>query len=134
MLLREMWNEARKIYEENNDEYEYIGVRFENKERTIGETCECSKNNSNREDERDFPEFDSEEYSELESFDGTSSWDLSKNETYKVDKYFAEKECSRAFMQDHCYIIAGNGNSNVDDGLDDNEVVIVDAKVIARLF
>lgn len=133
MNLKEMWNEANRIFEENEDTYTFIGIRFENKQRELNEICECSKNNTDREDERDFPEFGTDEYNESATFNGTSAWNLNNN--YKVDKDNADKECSRFYPeQDHCYIIVGNYNCNADDGLDDNEVVIEDAKVIAQLF
>ena len=134
VTLTEMWEEVKKIYDTNEDSYNYIGIRFEDKSRKIGDTCECSKHNTNREDERDFPEFGSEEYNSMFTFNGTSAWNLSQKEVYKVDKFYAEKDCTRAFLQDHAYIIAGDYITNMDDALDYNEIVIEDAKVITIIF
>ena len=53
---------------EDLDEYWgwYFGIRFENKERTTGEIItDRSKHNIDREDERDFPQFGSDEYEEM---------------------------------------------------------------------
>ena len=132
MLMKEMIEIAKKVYTENEDDYTFIGIRFENKERKIGDVCEHSKNNSAREDERDFPEFGTEEYEEMPEFDGTSAWNLidfkvnKDNENMDTDSFYID--------EDHCYIIAGKYNCNADDGLDDGEIVIEDAKVIAKIF
>lgn len=112
----------------------YIGIRFEDKQRKINEICEYSKHNTDRDDERDFPEFNSEEYKNMYTFNGTSSWDLSQNEAYKTNDYNANIDCTKNFLQKHCYIIAGNTITNIDDGLDDNEIVIKNAIVIVQMF
>jgi hypothetical protein len=113
--------------------YEYIGVRFENKERQIGDICENSKHNPDRDDERDFPKFDSEEYAELPELIGTSAWDL-RDIKYLINREnWIDSNANWDYAREvsHCYIIAGNdlGNNNVT--LDDCEICIVDAKVIA---
>lgn len=112
--------EALEKYE---DQYPYIGIRFEDKEREIGDICENSRHNTDREDEREFPEFGTEEYEELFELDGTSAWNL---ETY--DDFVG------GFDTYHCYIVAGNRITNRDDGLDDNEIVIENAEVIEKIF
>jgi len=55
--------------------------------------------------------------------DGTSAWNL---ETYR--------DFEGGFNREHCYIIGGNQIANQDDGLDDNEIVIVNAKVLEKIF
>ena len=123
------------IYETNKNEYEFIGLRFENKQRETNEICECSKNNPNREDERDFPQFGTEEYNNYATWNGTSAWDLSEKHTTKVNSWESNKETDCCYIDEaHCYIVAGNYNCNSDDGLDDYEIVIEDAKVIAVIF
>ena len=56
-----------------NESYEYVGVRFEDKVREISDVCECSKHNPDREDERDFPVYGSEEYEDLPELNGASA-------------------------------------------------------------
>lgn len=134
MLLKDFWVKAKELYEINIDGYDYIGIRFEDKSREIGDICECSKHNTDREDERDFPEFGTEEYDEMDELGGTSAWNLARAYTYDYPDYNADKEVTRCFFQTHCYIIASNNITNEDDGLDDGEIVIEDAKVVAILF
>jgi len=139
MNLNEMYAKVKEIYEANENEYYYIGLRFEDKDREVGEECEWSKHNPDREDERDFPAFGSEEYDDLPTLDGTSAWDLSElSDSYypgygrprNVDPY---KDCSRYFLAEHCYVIAGKRQGYHDDP-DDGEILIKDAVVIAKIF
>lgn len=115
--------QCKEALEKYQDDYHYIGIRFEDKEREIGEICENSRHNTDREDEREFPEFGTEEYNEMLELDGTSAWNL---ETYD--------DFEGGFNTYHCYIVAGNRLTNKDDGLDDNEIVIENAKVLERIF
>lgn len=115
--------QCKDALEKYEDSYYYIGIRFEDKLRQAGDICECSKHNIDREDERDFPEYGTPEYDEMFEFDGTSAWNL---ETYD--------DFEGPFMTDHCYIVAGRRITNRDDGLDDNEIVIEDAKVLEIIF
>lgn len=133
MTVAEMYAKAKGIYTANEDTYYYIGLRFENKEREIGEECEYSRHNADREDEREFPEYGTEEYEEMELLDGTSAWDMSISSTYDYPASAAEKECTRYFTTDHCYVIAGKRQSRHEDP-DHGEIVIKDAVVIAQLF
>lgn len=114
---------CEKELEKYQDKYYYIGIRFEDKEREVGEICECSRHNIDREDERDFPEYGTEEYEKMFELDGTSAWNL---ETFD--------DFEGPFNTWHCYIIAGNRITNKDDGLDDNEIVIENAVVLEKIF
>ena len=136
MNIVEMYELCKKIYNENTDKYDYIGLRFEDKERTIGETCEYSRNNIDREDERDFPEYGTDQYFEMEELDGTSAWDMSKDSIYDIPSFWdKEKECSLHFQTWHCYIVAGNRLGHTSNTvIDVNEIVIKDAAVIAQIF
>ena len=129
MTAVEMKEMVTRIYEETSYDFDgnyyEVGIRFEDKEREVGEICENSKNNYDREDEREFPEYGTEEYDEMEEFDGTSAWDL---------RNFDDWENQSRYITKHCYIVAGNDLTNKDDGLDVNEIVIENAKVIARIF
>lgn len=73
MNIEKQCKEALKKFE---DMYYYIGIRFEDKDREVGEICECSKHNLDREDEREFPVYGTPEYDELPELDGTSAWNL----------------------------------------------------------
>ena len=129
MTAADMQDMVTKVFKANSWDYDgdyyNVGIRFEDKDRNIGDTCEHSKNNCDRLDERDFPDFDSPEYNDLPEFDGTSAWDL---------RVYRKWDTPSSFLTDHCYVIAGNYLTNRDDGLDDGEIVIEDAVVIAKIF
>lgn len=111
----------------------HYGIRFENKVRNVGEVIEdLSRHNLDRDDERDFPEFGTDEYSNAPVLDGVSAWDLDGKWSRSVgaDGYFDELH----FEAERCYIIASDDIANCDDALDENEIVMVDAKVIAAIF
>lgn len=114
---------CKEALEKWEGKYYYLGIRFEDKEREIGEICECSRHNIDREDEREFPEYGTDEYWEMPELDGTSAWNL---ETYD--------DFEGVFNTYHCYIIGGNRITNQDDGLDDNEIVIENAVVLEKIF
>lgn len=143
MTYREFYDKIKEVCIEN-DSYNYIGVRFENKVREIGETCENSKHNIYREDERDFPEFGTEEYNDMLELDGTSSWlvydsmfdwadeiEPSNNPGIALrgksmdDEMFTEAE--------HAYMIAGSRINNHSDA-DNGEAVIENAVVIDIIY
>lgn len=117
MALLAQWEEEDEFYE--------IGIRFEDKERQVGDVCEYSKHNTDREDEREFPEFGSEEYEDMYEFDGTSAWNLATYEDWADEGRHTSH---------HCYLIVGNRLTNRDMDLDDNEIVIEDAIVYAKIF
>ena len=134
MNIAEMYAKVKEIYEANEGEYWYIGLRFENKERAIGEVCEHSRHNADREDEREFPDFGSAEYEEMEELDGTSAWDMSISSTYEYSSWDAKQDdCRKCFIPEHCYVIASNRQGRHDDP-DHGEILIKDAVVIAKIF
>ncbi len=116
---------CKKIYNENIQSmdnwagYEYIGLRFDDKEREVGEICEYSRYNNDR-----------------EVLDGTTALDLSEKEIYQMSLIEnREADCSHLFNTKHCYIVAGNTLGSTSDGqLDENEFVIKGALVIAQIF
>lgn len=121
--LKEVVERIIQKQEDGEIEYEVIGIRFEDKERQVGEICERSRHNIDREDEREMPEYGTEEYEEMMLLDGTSTWDIHEFDDFDgvYDNY-------------HCYIIAGDVTTNHSDALDDGEVVIQDAKVIEVVY
>ena len=133
MTFKEMKELIEKAIAENDD-HKYLGLRFENKEREIGEICEKSRHNADRDDDRDFPEFNSDEYENLEQFNGTSAWDLSIN---NIDRLFKgewdEWDEEIYFEREHCYVIAGEKVDNHPDR-DYDEIIIEDAKIVAKIF
>lgn len=143
MNVAEMYDLVKKIYEENEGTYSFIGLRFEDKVREVGDECEWSKHNPDRADDREFPEFGTEEYDELAELNGTSAWNMASY-GYKSDFYpgygsgkptESDKKYSLVglFGAYHCYVIAGNRLGTHDDP-DPGEILIKDAKVIAKIF
>ena len=136
MTNKEIKEKIEKAYNEYENEYEYIGLRFENKDREIGDICENSKHNPNRDDSRDFPEYDSEEYEKLPEFEGTSAWDLNLKDMHRTwfGEYMEDDEESYYPEEyNHAYIIAGNEVDNHIDR-DYDEVIIKDAEVVEIIF
>lgn len=134
MNIVEMYALCKNIYTNNNEEYDYIGLRVEDKVRSIGDTCEKSRHNPNRDDERDFPVYGSDEYVAMQELNGTSAWDLSHPISYKIQPWQSKtNDCREHFTSDHCYVIAGHYTHTHDDA-DAGEIVIKDAVVIAQIF
>jgi len=142
MDVFELYQKARKIYEAIKDDYDRVGIRFENKDRAVGETCDWSRHNPYRDDERDFPDYESDEYAELPVLDGTSAWDLRLldddyfpgfGDTRRLTWIKPGNDVRNYVLAQHCYIIAGNDPGRHDDP-DEGEILIRDAVVIAKLF
>lgn len=137
MNIPQMIEKIKEAYSIYQDDYYYIGIRFENKQREIGEECEYSRHNPNREDEREFPHYGTERYDGMEDLDGTSAWDLSDIDSvikWTLPRDYDEnKEASRYFLTEHCYIIASN-QKGYHDNPDDNEILIKNAKVVDIIF
>lgn len=121
---------AEKIFKKNEETEEYYfedwGVRFDDKAYEIGETIPDSKDNTGREDERDFPEFGSDEYNELPDMPGASVWSF---------KSFMEELKSNPdskLWKPYYHIVVSNSPQQY-DVVDDNESVFASPKVIARV-
>ena len=136
MTNKEIKERIEVAYNEYENEYEYIGLRFEEKDREIGEICGNSKHNPNRDDSREYPEYDTDEYEKLPEFEGTSAWDLNLKDMHRTwfgeymeddEKSYYPEEYNRA------YIIAGNEVDNHIDR-DYDEIIIKKAEVIAIIF
>lgn len=142
MNLVEMNEKIKEIYKRyadtvDNDyagEYEFIGIRFEDKDREVGDIItDNSRNNIDREDERDFPEYNTEEYFEMEELDGISAWNFEQYD-FNIPSYKNEKsEAKKNHIQEHCYILGANNLSET-DLMDDGEIIMEDAVVLAKLF
>jgi len=132
MTNKEIKELIENAYEELKDNHRYVGLRFEDKEREIGEICENSKHNPDREDPRDYPEYGTEEYENLPEFNGTSAWDLDISDMHRTwfdSNYMDDNE--KSYYPDeyeHCYIIVGNAVNNHHDR-DYDEIIIKNAEV-----
>jgi hypothetical protein len=136
-------SEVAKIIMEivENGEYEFYGIRFEDKSYSVGDVVANSKHNPDREDERDFPEYGTKEYEECEDLDGASAWRCVDSYGRFIDECLTsnggwrETMDSEAFSMcdcEHVYIVAGNRENTHDDS-DENEIVIESAVVIGVL-
>lgn len=121
-LTAETLKELAKYAEDIIFDYYYVGIRFETKEREIGEVCDNSKHNADREDERDFPEYGTAEYDELDELDGTSAWRI--NSIRPNRSYFSDL---------HCYVIGSNDLGYHPDP-DYGEMLMKDAVVLKKIF
>lgn len=122
--LQALVNKTVAVYE---DDYLYIGVRFEDKARTVGEAVEdYSKSNIDREDEREFPEYGTEEYAEMEELNGVSAWSVAM----KFDNGRNSDKNAKTYT-DHCYVL---GSKKASIGLDNDEIVMENAVVLAVAF
>ena len=125
--------QAIEKYDEinGNGNYYYVGVRFEDLQREIGDECDYSKHNAG---DRDFPEYGTDEYEGMDDLDGTSAWSAKgylNNYDLKCDGNTLVSE--RFSGVKHAYIIVGNYENTPSDA-DDGEVVIEDAVVAEILF
>lgn len=140
MKVKELFEIIEKMKEDKRlNDFWVAGVRFENKERKEGEIIDdLSKHNIDREDERDFPEYGTEDYENMFELDGVSAWDIE----FAVEvltpsmhrEGFYEKDVKDVFIGKHCYIIAGDNTANEGDALDHGEVVIVEPEVVKVVY
>lgn len=115
---------VNSIFQNGNfesNEYSYMGVRFDSREMKVGDLVGNSKDNFNRDDSRDFPEYGSPEYDDLDELNGACCYDCEVwEEMINIEKSYIE----------HVYVIAGN---ETEYGEDRGELIIPRAKVIAIL-
>jgi len=123
--------------------YPVVGIRYEEKKRSVGEICEDSKDNPDRDDSRDFPLYESDEYNELPSMGGTSAWLIYHEDRQSVTPNYNDEDDVKDILDDliwdnlpdgesdseHIYIVGGKSGKTRED-YDVNEVVIKNAKVL----
>lgn len=117
----------------NSSEFEVFGVRFEDKEREVGEKIfDKSHSNCGREDEREFPEYGTPEYQDMEELSGVSAW-YADPYTGKVcmGQYADDDRVDLGCLTEHCYFL---GAMSGDAGEDDGEIVMEEAHVLAVIF
>lgn len=104
-------------------DYNYYGIRFEDKEYSIGDIVATSKHNPIN--DREFPVFGSEAYNNLEDLEGSSCYNL-LNKYWSQDANIQDRDWTET---KHIYVVAGDKIENRDD-LDNGEIVIINAKVV----
>jgi hypothetical protein len=133
-------------HESKNGEYYFVGIRFEQSAREVGEICNNSKHNIDRDDEREFPAYGSDDYNEMPALNGSSTWIIpphvnSADDLAKLDAIRCQSRNDaldvRSIFGDtnsgHCYVVAGMYEDTPSDA-DQGEVVIEDAKVVAVIY
>ena len=112
---RQMWtkreeviNALKAVMDDDDFEFLRIGVRFCQMDLKSGDEAPTSKRFF-AEDGRDFPEFGSDEYADLDELNGTSSYDID---------FFSRKISSSDYypaLDGHLYIIAGERAEHGED-------------------
>ena len=138
MTKKEMYEKAIELAKEFEWDYDQIGLRFENRDLEIGEEVGTSRHNMDREDEREFPEFGTEEYEQMYELDGASSWHPNVWKHVLLGDLITSPDdpASKNIIAKHAYLIGG-GYSNEDHDelvLDEGEAVITDAVVLYKFF
>jgi hypothetical protein len=122
---------------QNGDQYNYYGIRFEEKDRSVGDFVNNSMHNPDRIDERDFPLFGTKEYKNLQQLNGSSAWniDMQQNEENWTTAIMASYNTDKDIVSQggHAYIVAGNSDVTHSDA-DPNEIVIQDAIVVRKIY
>lgn len=130
-------HKINQIEADDYAEYCFYGLRFEDKEREVGETCGNSKHNFERADEREFPVYGSDEYEEMMTLDGTSAWYIDEsgqiNDRCFKGEWQKSDDDKLLVTAEHCYIIGGDLEGSHDDP-DIGEILIQDAVVVEKLF
>lgn len=145
MICREYFEKIKNFCEgvwsgEIDCYYSQLGIRFENKERIVGDIIwDYSRTNRGRDDLREFPEFGTKEYDELEELDGVCAYKVYRNfgsKQYGWDDIINYNNMNEDInFEDvigrHCYLL---GCDYYTDGEDANEIVMEDAEVLAVIF
>ena len=119
---------AQELVAKATDLYWYVGIRYDNRDLPDDYAIEPSKHNHGREDEREFPNYGSDEYNAMPWLDGTCAWDI--NHSW----------CGISSLDtirpntDHCYIIASDSLGDSDYCPDDYELLLHDAVVVGKIF
>lgn len=132
MTVAEARKAIRKALDSANENYYCVGFRFENLDRKVGDVCGNSKHNPGREDERDFPEYGTDEYDSLPELNGTCAY-LSDGLDPIFSGLNSNANCDTAFLTDHCYVIASDQDACNDDG-DMYETLLCNPVVTAKIF
>lgn len=116
-----------------------VALRYDNKNIEVGEILGNSIANWEREDSRDFPEYNCD----CEKINGTSVYSLTSDLWYmdteeEVDEVIdgADKIIVGSEITEfkHCSIVIGNDEVNTIDAEDDGEAIVTNCKVVKVLF
>ena len=119
-----------------------IGIRYDDKIVTVGEELECSRDNSDREDPRDFPKFGSENFDSLTRLPGTSAYKVCESNCFDPedeDDYYDDFDTTWIeyinSQEDsawaHCSIVIGK---SCDWAEDEGEVLLEGCEVVKVLW
>lgn len=120
-------NQARELITQikADGDYECVGFRFDKRDMEVGECFGNSKHNPDRADERDFPEYGTEDYENMIELDGTSCYD---------DNFFMEVYADGTVLEDlSCYLIASN-EEGCHDYPDEGEILLKNPIVLGRVL
>ena len=120
-------NQARELITQIkvDGDYECVGFRFDKRDMEVGEHFSNSKHNPDRADERDFPEYGTEDYENMIELDGTSCYD---------DNFFMEVYADGTVLEDlSCYLIASN-EEGYHDYPDEGEILLKNPIVLGRVL
>lgn len=145
MTVKEFMDALIEAAAPHASDYDLLGYRLVNQEYTIGDILvgERSRSNFDREDARDFPDYNTEEYWEMDELSGLSAYNLdtyylSDGDTlssyYEIKNQMAPTTSNSDTyypFADHCYIL---GSDDGEWGEDDGEIVLKDPVVLARIF
>ena len=127
---------------------EWFGIRYDNKPYDIGDYLPNSKDNVDRDDSREFPEYGTTEFDEYPELDGTSAYgfihiddlyNLLDDGELEVEKFVNDMWNSGIlFTPEEAFapnitIISGT-YADTENGEDNGEWIISDARVEAILF
>lgn len=145
MIAREYFEKIKEIVEpifsgETDCYYAYLGIRFENKERNVGEVItDFSKSNAGRYDLREFPEYGTFDYIAMDELDGVCAYQVYRNLGHRqygwddiINYNRLDDEINfNEVIGKHCYLL---GCDRYDCGEDLNEIIMEDAEVLAVIF
>lgn len=115
--------------------YRFYGIRFEKRNNIdVGCVLENSKTNIDRNDSRDFPEFGTPEYDDLEELDGTCAYFVFDGEKEKRSMFLNQViDCVDNDDDTYTWYLIGSEKLSDEEGEDDNEIIMVDATVIVKI-
>lgn len=131
--LKSAIESLKQQFEEGTTKYSFYGVRFDSRDLNPGDKLGKSKSNINREDVRDFPEYGTEEYNSLLSLGGTCAYFVFDGDTGRESLGLPAvlKMIESDWMNDNWYLVGANDATGEEE--DENEIVLVDARVICKL-
>lgn len=138
MQVKDMVKKVESVFEDLYYEWNCIGIRFGTSVYQIGDVLHNSRNNVDREEEREFPAYGTQEYEEMEEMDGVSTWGISGGSKPQFPQWMIEDLNADVseFMGTHAYIVVGNkvGWEQLNGLVDEGELLIKDGQVALVLY